>query len=262
MKNSIFIFCLILCSNAIAQKGHFTGRRMHKVFTDKQYELKIDSANYAAEFFYANMNNWTGDNYGYQPSFQFMLSYDNNKNFEFGTFGCINYHGFNGGFSNGIDFFISTKLSKKFTLITDVYTFLNRKDSLLSFFGYQAKTYNNYTMRLKYDFMPKIDLIVGYSVLNNLDSLQQGVAIECDYHLTDMLTFIILYTTGTHLLKTDEGSFASAIGLTGNIKKFKLGFTFNPLFQEAASSNFSPFLFSLSRDLSIEKHLNKKVQIR
>ncbi len=261
-KNIIFILCLIVCIDANAQIRLNNNHKIHKIVTDKQYELKADSANYAAEFFYGNTNTWTGDNYGFQPSFQFLLTYDNNKNLEFGAFGCMNYHGFNGGFSNGIDFFIVTKLSKKLSLITDVYTFLNRKDSLVSFFGYQSNIYNNYSVKLKYDFNPRIDLILGYSALNNKHSLEQGVSIEFDYNIADALTFIIQYNTGTDFFNVNEANFASAIGFATFVKKFRLGLTFNPLFQDTAPSYFSPFLFVLSRDLSIERHRNKKVEIR
>lgn len=261
MKNIIFILCLMFFFNANAQTRLNAFHKIHKIVTDKQYELKLDSANYAAEFFYANTNTWTGDNYGFQPSFQFMLTYDNNKNFEAGTFGCLNYHGFNGGFSNGVDFFISLKLFKKLKLITDVYTYLNRKDSLVRFFGYESKIYNNYSAKLKYDFNPRVDLIVGYSALNNPYIVQQGVSLEFDYNIADVLTFIIQYNIGNDLFNLNEGSFASAVGFASSVKKFKLGFTFNPLFQDTAPSYYSPFLFVLSRDLSIEKHRNKKIRI-
>lgn len=261
MKNIIiflFLFPYFVFSQQQVIKHH-TVRIKHKsrVITDKQYEQKVDSSSIGYEFFIGNSNSWTGENYIDQPSAQVLITYDNNKNYEVGFFACVNKHGFNHGNTNGSDVFFSRKLFQNITFIFDDYFFLGNKDSLANDFGYNSKTYNLYTAKLKYDFNAKTDFILAYSLFNDREERQQSVTLEFDYNITDYISFVLAYSTSTEVLNFKEGSFGTGIGFLGQIgtinnSPVRLGMTLNPIFERAYSSfdrELVPFSIIISIDI-------------
>lgn len=253
------LFVLLSLSISAQSKRHHSTIHKPKVVSDKQYEQKIDSTDFEAEFFVGNMNAWNGENYGHYPSLQFFLAYNNNKNYNIGLFGCINYNGFNTSVNlcNGVDAFFSRKLSKKTTFIFDVYAFLDNRDSLSETFSYTAKTYRLSTARIQYDFNKKASAILGYSVMNDHDSLEQSMSLEFNYDITKYLNAVFVYSTGSNLLKLKEGSFNAGIGFTGTFKKrLTLGIIFSPLYYYNLPPNYTPLMFVLSTN--IKKQIRQK----
>ena len=213
----------------------------------------MDSSKFSTEFIVSNSNTWTGESYGYQPSLQALISYDNNKNTELGLFGCFNYKSPATAFFNGADIFFVRKLSKKLSVTLDAYTYLSNKDTLADYFGYRSKMYNLYTAGLKYDFSPQFSLLIGYSVFNNSDSLQQSVSVEADFIATKSLTMIFVYSTGSDILNGKQGLIASGVGFQSGLGKWiKYGITYNPPFYDNVPSYYSSFMFMAAVNLSEE----------
>ena len=238
---------------SFAQHHGHTHRNLHhhtKIVADKHYAQDTSASKFSAEVFWGNVNTWTGDNYGLDLSVQALLTYDNNKNTSFGVFGAFNRRGLDGGSSDGSDIFFSRKVNKKFSVILDDYAYFNRRDTLESTLGYSARMYTLSTVRFQYDLNKHISAIAGYSVFNNTDSLQQFVSLELDYNLTDELTLLAVYSTGTHLLKTSEGTFTSGLGFTGSIKMFNVGMIFSPFIEQAFIKNNSLCMIYISTDLA------------
>jgi hypothetical protein len=261
---------MCLAMAGLAQHGgHGRHGVLHKsrLVVDKQYVQNGDSGQFSAELFCANFNNWTGDNYGYQPSLQGLFTWDNNRNMSVGLFGCLNVNGSHnaGLYSNGADVFFSRALSGKLMVIVDAYAYFNRPDSLRSFFGYNASLYQLYSGRLRYDINKRFSVIAGYSALNDRDSLLQSVSLEVDYNLTPSIVMLVSYSTGNELLNFKTGSFGAAVGLTYSVKRLNFSFALNPWLSQQPPSYYgipaySPFLVSVSSDLV--KSLRKRPAVK
>jgi len=276
IKQTIYI--LIFCLGALSAfsqhrgggRGHTRRNFIHraKLVADKPYMQDKDSAKYSAELFVANFNNWTGDNYGYYPSVQAILSVDGKKNTTYGVFGSLNFTGSNvyggqGLYSNGVDLFFAKSFSKKVLLLADFYTYLNKRDTLSDYFSYDAAVYNLLSARLRYDFNKHFDVVVGYSIMNCTDSLIQSVSVELDYNITKRITLMASYSTGSHLFNFSEGYFNSGLGIVFNIKRIDFSFTYNPWLNSHSPSYYgmkyySPLLVSISTDLAKLFKGNKK----
>ena len=276
IKNSLYILLFCFCTVTVSGqhhggKGHTRRNIIHraKLVTDKQYMQGEDSAKYSAEISLANFNTWTGDNYGYYPSIQALISVDGKKNTSYGVFGSLNFTGSNvyggqGLFSNGIDFFFSKSFSKKLIFIADLYTYLNKRDTLSDYFSYNASVYSLLSTRLRYDFNKHFDIVAGYSLMNDKDSLVQSISLEVDYNITKKITLMVSYSTGTNIFNFTEGYFNSGIGVVFNIKKIDFSVTYNPWLNASPPSYYgikyySPLLISISTDLAKQfKHHKKK----
>lgn len=268
-KNKILILFLVVLftSRAFSQTGHHghhaTKKTTHrtKVVTHKQYGQVDDSAKFSTEFIVANYNTWTGESYGYAPSIQTLITHDNNRNFEYGIFGCFNAIGTNKGLSNGLDLFMVLKLTPRISFLADAYTFFNNKDTLINDYGYTSKIYNLYSSNLKFDFgtQNEISFILGYSAFNNTDSLQQSASIEVDFNFTKSLTLVFAYSTGSRIFDARESAIASGFGIQGEIKnKFKYAFSYNPSFYPNVPSFYTPYMVMVSVDLSKEVRKQRK----
>ncbi|MBA2612855.1 MAG: hypothetical protein H0U95_12855 [Bacteroidetes bacterium] len=223
-----------------------------------------DSTDYSLEVFAANFNNWTGDNYGYYPSLQIISTWYNKNNTTFGAFGCFNFTGSDllgsGLYSNGVDVFFSKAFSKKLLFIFDAYTYINKRDTLTDYFGYNSSIYNLFSTRLRYDFNKYFDVIGGYSIMNNADSLLQSVSIELDFNITDRIILMASYSSGANVLDFNQGYFNSGLGVILNIKKIDISIMYNPWLNPLPPSAYgikfySPVLLSISTDLA--KHFKK-----
>jgi hypothetical protein len=231
------------------------GRTFHRtrIVPQKHYGQIADSSTFSTEFIISNSNTWTGESYGPYPSLQTLISYDNNKNTELGVFGCYNHKGFNNNIPSGIDLFFVRKLNPKASILLDVYTFLNNKDSLMNYFGYKAKTYNLYSAYFKYDFVKELSLILGYSVLNNPDSIQRAASVELDFNATKSLTLVFVYSTGPHIFNGKEAVIGSGFGFQSTIgHRIKYGLTYSPPFYDNLPSYYSSFMLMAAVNLSRE----------
>lgn len=247
-----FLFPLVVFSQQKALRHH-----TFHVVTDKQYDQKIDSSYLAYEVFVGNSNSWTGDNYYKQPSVQFLVTYDNNSDYEFGVFGCINNHSMTTGNPAGVDLFFLHKILTKFTFIADAYTYISNRDSLESSFGYSAKVYTLYTARMEYDVNDKLGFILGYSIFSDKSVSQHFMTLECDYNITDYITLAVSYSTNNDILNLKDGSFGAGVGFLGRIANIgqsplRFGMTLNPIFnRDYTGTDRSQIPFSIILSLDI-----------
>ncbi len=253
MKNTLLLLLVLISFDSFSQthkRKKF--RYKSRIVADNHYRSENDSSQFSTEIFFANANTWTGETYNYNPSLQFLFSYDNKKKINAGLFFCLNKQGFEGPgeLSNGADIFVAYSLKKRLTLVLDAYVFLNKNDSLQDFFGYKAKVYNLYSSRLEYEFNKRVDLILGYSVLNNTCKFEHSLSFEIDYQLIEPITLVVSYSIDPNTFNFRQGVISPGIGFTGAFKKrFNLGITFNPVLYNARTPYYTPLSFVLSTKL-------------
>ncbi len=234
-----FLYCQII------QGRHHFFNKSHKarVVVNKKYNLIGDSASITYEFMAGNSNAWNGDAFNQYPSVQFLGAYDNNENFETGVFLCLPSSVFNGLNTGGADLFFSYKLHQHFYVIFDVYTFLGYHPDLINEMGYNSQIFNLYTLRLQYDIGDRISLYTGYSILNDLNNLQQSLFTEIDYDLFKNVPIVIGYASDSDIKNLNLNNIYMGLGLKSiliNKSNFKLKLftSINPLYFEQLNSNW------------------------
>jgi hypothetical protein len=224
-----FFITLFVCGSIKATAQHSFARhhyfnKIHKsrIIVRKKYNNIDDSAFVSYEFLVGNTNSWNGDIYNFYPAAQFMCSYDNNKNFEVGGFACLASSSIASLDANGLDGFLSYRFSNKFSVTVDAYTYFSNKTFLANDLGYDANLYQLYSCRFQYIFNAKKSAILGYSVLNDKQELQQSVFAEYDYNLKSYLTFVFGYATETNILKFNAANLNFGMGINNTwFKKLK-----------------------------------------
>ena len=118
--------------------------------------------------------------------------------------------------------FLSYRFSDKFSVTVDAYTYFGNTTFLANDLGYDAHLYQLYSCRLQYIFNAKKSAILGYSILNDKQELQQSVFAEYDYNLKSYLTFILGYATETDIFKFNAANLNFGIGINNTwFKKLK-----------------------------------------
>lgn len=188
-------------------KTHKSRVSVHKKFNNIQ-----DSAFVSFEFLVGNTNSWNGDVYNFYPALQLLGSYDNNKNFEVGGFACFTTSSLQNLDVNGVDIFASYRFNDKLSVTADVYTYMGNKTFLADDLGYESSIYQLYSSRFQYAISDKKSAILGYSILNDCQSLQQSVFAEYDYNPNDYFTFIIGYASETDILQFNSANINLGLG--------------------------------------------------
>jgi hypothetical protein len=213
----LFLLFTLLSLKMTAQYStskHHYFNKTHKsrVSVQKKFNNIQDSAFVSFEFLVGNTNSWNGDVYNFYPALQLLGTYDNNKNFEVGGFACFTTSSLENLDVNGADIFASYRFNNKLSVTVDAYTFLGNKTFLADDLGYESSLYQLYSGRLQYAISDKKSAILGYSLLNDKDSLQQSVFAEYDYNANDYFTFIIGYASETDILQFNSANINLGLG--------------------------------------------------
>ncbi|MEI6508745.1 MAG: hypothetical protein WCO54_09690 [Bacteroidota bacterium] len=249
IKKLLILFVLFSISHESycqlsASKHHFFNKsHKNRVVVNKKYNLISDSSFLSYELMTGNFNAWNGDVYNQYPSVQFLSSYDNNINFETGIYVCVPYTVVNGLNPAGVDAFISYKIHTNLYAIFDIYHFIGYHSDLITEMGYNSSVYNMSTLRLQYDYSQKTCFFVGYSVLNDLDNLQQSLFVEADFAITKNIPILVGYASDTNIGDLNFNNVYTGIGYRCTLldkKGFDLKFlsSINPLYFEQASNNW------------------------
>jgi hypothetical protein len=218
MKRCVFLILFTFLSlKTMAQfstsKHHYFNKtRKSRVSVHKKFNNIQDSAFLSYEFLIGNTNSWNGDVYNFYPALQLLGTYDNNKNFEVGGFACFTTSSLQNLDVNGVDIFTSYRFNEKFSVTADVYTYLGNKTLLADDLGYESSLYQLYSCRFQYTFSDKKSAILGYSILNDSQSLQQSVFAEYDYNANDYFTFVVGYASDTDILQFNSANINLGLG--------------------------------------------------
>ncbi len=206
LKSVFFISLILISAQSFAQHSftkhhYFNKRHRSRLVMDKKYNQIDDSDFMSYEVLAGNTNSWNGDVYNLNPSIQFVCSYDNNKNFEIGSFGNLVTSSIWASDANGIDLFASYRFTPKFSITADVYHYAGSKYFLQNDLGYSASFYQMYSCRFEYDLTDKQSYFLGYSILNDKEELQQSVMAEFDYDFNKHFTAVIGYTSESKIFQ-------------------------------------------------------------